>query len=201
MIMDMKKEIIKVSDRNGKTYAGIGARKTPTKIQKMMLELGLLYGYLGYVLHSGGAEGADTQFETGHRALAPNNAEIFLPWDGFNKRSVKDPCNTIGVSMEAYALARKYHPAWEKLSQGAKKMMARNAYQLLGPDLNTPVDLVICWTPGAKIIGGTGQALRMAADFNIPIANLADKKTHDLFMKMIKKFREERNKALVNSKI
>jgi hypothetical protein len=197
----MKKETISTRKRNSKTYTGIGARKTPAKIQKMMLELGLLYGYLGYTLRSGGAEGADTQFEAGHRAMAPNNAEIFLPWDGFNKRSVKDPCNTIGVSMEAYTLARKYHPAWDKLSQGAKKMMARNAYQLLGPDLNKPTELVICWTPGAKIIGGTGQALRMAKDYNITIANLADKKTHDLFMKLVEKFLLERDKALANSKI
>jgi len=183
------------------SYAGIGARKTPTKIKKMMINLGMVYGHLGYKLNTGGAAGADESFEKGHKAMAPDNLEVFLPWNGFNNRDDSDPCNTIGVSTEALLLARKYHPAWDKLSEGARKMMARNAYQLLGSDLNKPVDLVICWTPQGKIIGGTGQALRMAKDLKIPVANLGTKKHHDLFMKIVDKFHYECNKTLMNSKV
>ena len=35
--------------------------------------------------------------------------------------------------------------------------------------MNTPSDFVICWTKGGKGQGGTGQALRLARDYNIPI--------------------------------
>jgi hypothetical protein len=50
--------------------------------------------------------------------------------------------------------------------------MARNAMQVLGPDLKTPSKFVICWTLEGKEIGGTSQAIRIAKDFSIPIYNL-----------------------------
>lgn len=55
------------------------------------------------------------------------------------------------------------------LKDGAKKLQARNSHQVLGLDLNTPSDFIICWTKGGKGIGGTGQALRIAKAYNIPI--------------------------------
>jgi hypothetical protein len=51
-------------------------------------------------------------------------------------------------------------------------MMGRNSYQMLGSDLKIKTDFVICWTPGGKMVGGTGQALRMAAYYGIPVFNL-----------------------------
>ena len=69
----------------------------------------------------------------------------------------------------AFEIASKYHPRWNYLSQGAKFLQARNSHQILGWDLNTPSDFVICWTKGGKGQGGTGQALRLARDYNIPI--------------------------------
>jgi hypothetical protein len=53
--------------------------------------------------------------------------------------------------------------------------MTRNSFQVLGPDLQSPVSFVVCWTTGGKISGGTGQALRIAKDLSIPIFNLYDK--------------------------
>ena len=46
---------------------------------------------------------------------------------------------------------------------------------MLGDDLDQPVSFVVCWTPGGEVTGGTGQALRIAADpqYNIPVFNLA----------------------------
>ena len=35
--------------------------------------------------------------------------------------------------------------------------------------MNTPVNVVICWTEGGRGEGGTGQALRLAKMLNIPI--------------------------------
>lgn len=49
----------------------------------------------------------------------------------------------------------------------------RNVCQILGADLHTPVQMVICWTKGGKLVGGTAQALRIARANNIPIFNLA----------------------------
>ena len=183
--------------RTPKIYAGIGARKTPNKIREMMFELGMTYASLGDTLRSGGAEGADSSFERGHRAINHQNAEIYIPWNGFNNRDCStDKCIRYGVCTEALILARKYHPNWEALGNGARKLHARNVYQILGHDLQTPADLVICWTPKGEITGGTGQAIRIAQDYKIPVANLAIKKHYNLFQKITTKFKFECNKTL-----
>ena len=53
--------------------------------------------------------------------------------------------------------------------------MARNTYQVLGLDLMSPVDFVICWTPLGRDDGGTGQAIRIANAHNIPVYNTRNK--------------------------
>jgi hypothetical protein len=68
----------------------------------------------------------------------------------------------------------KYHPAPEKLREFARRLMARNAYQILSTTLKDPVDFVVCWTKAGKLVGGTAQALKIAMDWNIPIYNLAN---------------------------
>ena len=53
--------------------------------------------------------------------------------------------------------------------------MARNICQVLGEDPTDPSGyskVVVCWTPKGGIIGGTGQALRIAKRYDIPVLNL-----------------------------
>lgn len=147
------------------TYAGIGSRETPEPILDYMRRAAKRLGDLGWVLRSGGADGADSAFESGLRASHPR--EIWLPWPGFSGRR-----GSLLPSPEAFALASKYHPAWDKLSRGGTALHARNCHQVLGPMLNDPVKMVLCWTKEGKRGGGTGQALRIADDFNIPIFDL-----------------------------
>jgi len=199
--------MIGVEKRNGMSYAGIGSRKTPKDIQKMMIQIGSMYASLGYVLHSGGAEGADTAFATGHGFIAPLNKEIFLPWNNFNQKTIQEQTTTIGVSMEAYAIARKYyiHPNknknWNDLKSATKKLMARNAYQILGPTLNKPVDFVVCWTEDGKELGGTSQAIRMANSLKIPVFNLGNKEHLALMNKALRKFHDKCAEAIMDSNI
>lgn len=127
---------------------------------------------LGYTCNSGGADGADAAFERG----AVVNRQIFLPWDGFNKRNVDNLTKLHGggsylVPPFNEELVRKYHPKPSALSDAGWKFMSRNSYQVLGKDLKTPVEFVLCWTKDGKSSGGTGQALRIAQDHNIPIFN------------------------------
>jgi hypothetical protein len=80
----------------------------------------------------------------------------------------------ITVCERALAIAEHYHPAWHRLDQGGRLLMGRNSYQVLGPTLDTPVSFVVCWTSDGKASGGTGQALRIAADYGVPVFNLHD---------------------------
>lgn len=162
------------------TYAGIGSRKTPDDVLKNMKILGTILGGSdtipkSYTLRSGGAAGADTAFEIG--CDASNGAkEIYLPWSGFNGKKSQ----YIGASPMAFNMTERFHPNWHALSPAAKKLMARNVYQVLGHDLKTPADFIVCWTPNGTITGGTGQALRMAKFFKIPVFNLANETLEDV---------------------
>ncbi|GIW31485.1 MAG: DNA-protecting protein DprA [Meiothermus sp.] len=159
-----------------KIYAGIGSRQTPPNTLALMKRVASRLAELGWTVRSGGAVGADQAFEAG--ALQVRGAvEVFLPWPGYNgykKAALTAP------SPEAIRLAADLHPAWSRLSSGVQKLMGRNSHQILGVNLNTPVAFVLCWTPdGAESeaecgveTGGTGQAIRLASRYGVPVFNL-----------------------------
>lgn len=159
-----------------KRYAGIGSRSTPAYILDLMSLLAYKLEQDDWILHSGGAAGADAAFESG--VLDSKNKQIFIPSQTFNQRSHNvNGCidaTTLLCWSQAIETVQEFHPAPQRLSKFALSLMARNAFQVLGKDLNTPVSMVVCWTPNAAIIGGTGQALRMAIKYGIPIKNLGD---------------------------
>lgn len=124
----------------------------------------------GWTLRSGHAPGMDQAFETG----AGRKAEVYLPWPSFERSEPLEADVIVDrPTSGAYNLAARHHPAWERLSRGARALAARNTHQILGRDCNQPVRFVLCWTPGGDIIGGTGQALRVAAAYNVPVFNFA----------------------------
>jgi hypothetical protein len=152
------------SKQHSKTYAGIGSRETPVEVQQKMTEIASRLSRIDYVLYSGGAEGADSAFERGAEQKV-----IFLPWDNFNGRKVNEvdyvqPPGNLD-------LVKQFHPNYHALGGRARALMSRNSYQVLGPDLQSPVEFVLCWTKDGNASGGTGQALRIAKDYNIPIFN------------------------------
>ena len=151
------------------TYAGIGARRTPNLWAPVMRGIAAYLEAQGWILHSGGALGADSFFESGVKDTT-RNARIFLPWQGFNG----NPSPWVRIDPKARAIAAEFHPAFGGLSQGVQKLMSRNSYQVLGPLLDTPVDAVVCWTANGETSGGTGQALRIAQAHGVPSFNLHD---------------------------
>lgn len=145
-------------------YAGIGSRETPKNILDLMKQMAKHLATHGCILRSGGANGADLAFEIGCDSVN-GKKEIYLPWNKFNYST----SNLIVQSGLAYELAEKYHPYWHNLSEGAKKLQARNSHQVLGKDLQTLSNFIICYTKNGKRSGGTGQALRLADANDIPI--------------------------------
>jgi hypothetical protein len=170
------------------TYAGIGSRDAPPTELARMEAVGAILQRQGWTLRSGGAEGADSAFERGADRAAREDGttarkEIYIPWNGFQKRSDQEPgvilASALPRAREAMEMAKRYHPAWERLSQGARLLQSRNGHQILGRDLDDHSDVVICWTEGGAIKGGTGQALRIAQDLGIPVLNLGDPRWRD----------------------
>ena len=85
----------------------------------------------------------------------------------------------------AVALAERFYvaaagEAWATLGDCARALLARDAHQVLGRDLDSPVRFVVCWTPAGDRdgrdprSGGTGQALRIAAARSLPVFNIAN---------------------------
>jgi hypothetical protein len=144
-------------------YTGIGSRETPAHICSVMTDVAGFLEQQGFILRSGHADGADLAFENG--VLVNEHKDIYLPWSGFNGSK----SDLFTITGNCYALAAIMHPGWRNLSEPARKLHARNCYQVLGTDLNTPSKFVLCWTPSGSGSGGTGQALRIAKVNDIPI--------------------------------
>lgn len=156
-------------------YTGIGSRKTPADVLSEMEELAATLGTAGYVLRSGGADGADSAFEAGAFRVSAET-EIYLPWRGFNGNQ----SSLFGVCERARALAATVHPQWDYLGEGPRKLHSRNCYQVLGKSLQVPSAFVVCWTPdGCECrserrsgTGGTATAIVLASEAAIPVFNL-----------------------------
>lgn len=139
-----------------KYYAGIGSRETPGDILTEMTRIAKELHGSKYILRSGGAIGADTAFEKGSGDLK----EIFKAND---------------ATEEAIEYASKFHPAWDRCNEYARKLHGRNAMIILGKDLQTPVSVVYCYTKNGKDIGGTGLGMRIAWANDIKVYNLYGK--------------------------
>ena len=165
-----------------KIYTGIGSRKTPDNINKIMTELSVILDHDGWDLRSGGASGADSAFQKGTNRYD----NIFLPWKGFNGKSGTLVTDGHIISEAMYIIHRNsIHEEWDRMinspsCMAAVKLHTRNVFQILGEDLKTPSKMVVCWTPdGAtgfsdsnKITGGTRTGIRLAEVYNIPVFNL-----------------------------
>lgn len=156
----------------GKYYTGVGSRNTPPAVMKQLKKLAIYLDNKGWTVRSGGAEGADTAFEVASKKV------IYLPWKDFNgKKGVVPASNNIAVE-----LARRHHPK-----------MIRSTYQVLGDDLNSPSKFLLCWTPDGATsdkersykTGGTGLAISIASEYNVPVFNLRNKGAFEKFRKFL----------------
>lgn len=147
-------------------YAGIGSRELPKNVYKFFIALGRYYAQQGFILRSGGANGSDSAFEEGCD-LVGGAKEIYLPWKDFNNNK----SSLYNTPPDADKIAARIHPAWDKLSQGAKKLHSRNICQILGQDMQTPVKFVLCYTQNGVTTGGTATAINLAKEHNIPVFN------------------------------
>ena len=167
--------------RDRRAYTGVGSRETPDAVLDFMADLAAALARQGWILRSGGADGADTAFEEG--ALSVGGAtEIFLPWPGFNRH--RSRLSSVGT--EALGRASQMHPVWGRLSSAVQKLHGRNVYQVLGRTLAQPSTFLVCWTPDGAVssaqctraTGGTGMAIRIASAENVPVLNLCRRETH-----------------------
>ncbi len=157
---------------------GIGSRKTPQEFLELFEELGQEARERDWWIRSGHADGADYAFELG----ATTRCIVYLPWVGFNKEkpllgnAVAHP-----LKDEVLEIVYKHEEYAKKLSDPIKLIKSRNVYQVLGMDLQSPSNVVVCWTEEGEVISGTGLAIKIAMDHGIPIVNVGDYDTKKNF--------------------
>jgi hypothetical protein len=192
------------------TYAGIGntsterngtefPKKGTEEYERIAQDIKEAIEYLekeGYTLNSGGAEGADTLFES--FVKDKTKKQIIIPESGHRDQSIpiNERNDIVFTNLDpkhkktAEDVAREIHPTGNTLSPIAMEYQRRNTMQVFGPDLNTPVDFVLYYAKDidGSIIpdGSTGQAVELARRKGIPVINITNANWKQDLLKVLK---------------
>lgn len=155
-----------------KTYAGIGSRTITSDVKQRIHAIARRMVELNYTLRSGAADGSDEAFEYGCDSVN-GLKEIYLPNKNFNDHPSRFYVESWHKHKEALKLAeRVYGNGWNFITDWARNAHSRNVAQVLGWELDDPVEYVFCYTSNGKKIGGTATAMKLAESLNIPVINL-----------------------------
>lgn len=156
-------------------YAGIGSRNI-TDEEKFIIYNIAFQLKDNFIVYSGNANGSDITFQKG----SIGNCVIYLPYKKFNINAYDAWNNSVdsivcGDTKEGLKAAKEFHPAYDSLTYNTKPLMIRNFHQVNGIGFYPPVKFVICCADeddNGNVIGGTGQAVRIAKSRNIPCINI-----------------------------
>lgn len=156
-----------INSLDSKFYAGIGSRTTPKEECEKITRIAEALERKGFILRSGGAEGADEAFAVG----------------------VKDPQNKIVLrpkhsTAAAEELASKVHPMWSACKEYVRKLHGRNAQIVFGQNLHQPASFVLAWTLNPTY-GGTSLGIKLAKAAHIPVFNLASPEETKSFVRFL----------------
>lgn len=159
-----------------KSVAIIGSRRINEQQFNYLVKVAEAFARRGWIVKTGCADGADYASMIGCRNVDPTLLTLYLPWKSYNSQyqTVNEHKLVYDERDQTFIHWKdsisKYHPAPERLSRGAKSLMARNYGIVSG------ADLVVAFPMSAIDTGGTGQGMRIADDLNIPLYVVCDPK-------------------------
>lgn len=169
-------------------YTGIGSRETPEGVCELIRKIAEKLAGMGWVVRSGGAQGADSAFLDGCRGRYEN----FIPWVGFGELPGLVP--DLDRNWQLLQGIPNLNPIIYRSStkqllkyRGFWKLQARNASQLLGLNLDTPSKFCILYAPTTPtgVTGGTNTGYQIAVAKGIPVFNLFVAEDRDRLEKFI----------------
>lgn len=158
-----------------KSVAIIGSRRINEKQFNYITKVAEAFARRGWVIRTGCADGTDYASMVGCRNIDPTLLTLYLPWKTYNSQyqTVNEHHIVYNERDQQFIhwtdSITKYHPAPERLSRGAKSLMARNYGIVSG------ADLVVALPMSLTDVGGTGQGMRIANDLNIPFFTVCEK--------------------------
>lgn len=166
-------------------YTGVGSRTAPHIICEIATQFARTKRE---IMRSGAAERMDAAFEAGAA-----NTEIYLPWKGFMQHRTGIYEYTEEQIQFAEYLVWKVYPVLVQ-NKTHMELFRRNVFQCVGQasciEDADPSKFLLCWTPDGCVdmasykwgeTGGTGVAIMVAREFDIPVFNMR-RKEH---MKMV----------------
>lgn len=160
-----------------KFYTGVGSRKTPKEILKLITEIGYKLYLNGWILRSGAAKGADKAFEL---KVPQKRKRIYTPKNfDFEEYNYSFCYSEIKSVMDSHLDIDDYNPY-------CKTLILRDVNQVLGSqktkDHMVKSKFLVCWTPHPDYnkvsFGGTRFAVRIAVKYHIKIYNLCIKEDY-----------------------
>lgn len=160
------------------TYYGTSEKDTPVSILDLMREIGIKFGEANSILHyrknnvGGEAFYSGTEISVGITSCS-YELNRFL--------------DAINWAKRLWNKCENRETEWELLSDGQKNILVSAIVNVMGIDLKTPIDMLICWTDCTKC-NETTIALDVAKEYNnltshpIAIINL-QKENHRTMMK------------------
>ena len=165
----------------------IGSRDLSKSVNKPSADLFYKVAYQfainNFIMRSGVAIGADQIARQAYvDAIEKNFTSPLMLHEFFAAQKHQDECElpyaklaivpSKEIQQRSFQIVKDIHPKWDELSYIAKALHGRNANQILGANLDSPVDLVVCWTRFGQKIGGTRTAIVLAEQMGIPVFNL-----------------------------
>ena len=153
------------------TYAGIGARATPSSV---LADMTVIAGWLarnGWHLATGGAEGADSAFAAGAPA---DRRSLWLPWPGYNGHHGPDCLALSPVrAPRLHGHRRPIAPGVGPLLPDRPQTACAQRRDPARREMRSAGRCGGLLEPGRRsATGGTGMAIRIAGAHGIPVLNL-----------------------------
>lgn len=148
-------------------------RDFPEEIKQKLVSIASKFINKGYTVRY---NGDDKNLHNSIHAFSSKLTEAYVPWKGFEEIDSKLSWNT----KTANHIAQENFPAWDKIPNLVKAMMARNVRLIFGSRNNSPTKVVITWSPdGAtrypEVTRDTGRSsfiISVASKYTFPVINI-----------------------------
>jgi len=131
--------------------------------------------------------GDDKEFYEKVKALTDKNLEVYIPWKNFNEIDSKHYFN----GLTSKHLANVHFPAWDKIPDPVKSMLARNIRLIFGDKNNSIVLCLITWSKdgasrASEVTKETGKSsfiIKVASTYGFPVVNIAKQSAENILEK------------------